>query len=126
MSDVVLDLDVLRPKKVIVKLGGHDIDCTFIPLGITFDLESITQKLVTLDQDEIMKGGEASREAFNGAVELCATFCAHQYPDMTPEWFMENVDGAQLQALADTIKTALQHAYDGIDPKNAEPAQAKN
>jgi len=123
MSDAVLDLDVLRPKRRIVKLGGHEVDCSFVPLGITFDLEEITQKIASLDQDEVRKGGAAAKTAFNLAVDMCSIFCSLKHPDMTPQWFQENVDGVQLNGLASEIRRALEMAYAGIDPKNAEAAQ---
>lgn len=124
MSDTVLDLDVLRPKKRTVKLGGHMIDCSFVPLGITFDLEDITQQMLDLDQDKMAEGGEEARKAFDLAVKMCSTFCELQHPDMTEKWFRENVDGIQLQGLQNAIRAALQQAYAGIDPKNAGAAQA--
>lgn len=123
MSDSVLDLDVLRPKKRVVKLGGHEIDCSFVPLGITFDLEDITQEMATLDQDAILKGGPEARKAFDLAVRMCAVFCSLKHPDMTEEWFRANVDGIQLHGLAGEIRASLQRAYAGIDPKNAEAVQ---
>ena len=124
MSDAVIDLDVLRVKKKIVKLGGHEIDVSFVPLGITFDLDEIAQKMMKLDQDKIIDGKSVeSKKAFDLAVELCACFCGWKHPEMTAEWFNENVDGTQLTALANVIRETLQRAYDGIDLKNAEAAQ---
>jgi hypothetical protein len=123
MSDAVLDLDVLRPKKRIVKLGGHEIDCSFVPLGITFDLEDVTQEMAKIDQKKVLTGGAEARKAFDLSVKLCAIFCSWKHPDMTDQWFRENVDGVQLHGLANAIRQALTQAYAGIDPKNGEAAQ---
>ena len=40
MSNVI-DLDILRPEQKLVKLGGHEIDLSFIPCGITFEIDQI-------------------------------------------------------------------------------------
>lgn len=120
----VQDLDVLRPEKRVVKLGGKQIDVSFIPLGITFDLEDIIRQLGELDQKELASGGPAARKAFDLTIKLCSAFCTLKNPEMDEQWFRENVDSIQLQALATEIRGALSRAYAGLDPKNAEAAQA--
>ena len=42
----VIDLDILRPDSKLIKLGGKEIDVSFIPCGITFELDSIVQQLL--------------------------------------------------------------------------------
>jgi hypothetical protein len=123
MTESVLDLDVLRPPKRIVRLGGHDIDCSFVPLAITFDLEDAIQGIDGIGRDKILKGGKEARQAFDLSIKLCSIFCSVKHPDMTEQWFRENVDPVQLHGLASAIREALQQAYAGIDPKNAEAAQ---
>jgi hypothetical protein len=124
MSDAVLDLDVLRPKKRIIRLCGHDIDVSFIPIAITWDLESIIRRAGQLDNKKIQESGSELKTALDLSVELCATFCTWQYPELTAEWFAKNVNAAQLQSFANVIKEVLQQAYAGVDSKNGEAVQA--
>jgi hypothetical protein len=123
MSDAVLDLDVLRPKKRRVKLGGKTIDVSFVPLGITFDLEDVMQEIYKLDQKAVKEGGAEARKAFDLTVRMCAVFCSVDNPEMDEAWFRSNVDAVQLHGLANEIRRALNQAYEGIDLKNAEAVQ---
>ena len=44
----VVDLDILRPAPRMIKLGGHKIDLSFVPCGITFDIDKISRRLVEI------------------------------------------------------------------------------
>ena len=115
MNGEVLDLDILRPSPLIVKIGGEEIDLSFIPCGITFDVDRISREIMQLDTKEIAEGGEDSRKAFDLAIDLCATFCSLKHPKMTIAWFMENTDPVQINKLADTIKATLQRSFEGVE-----------
>ena len=115
----VVDLDVLRPEQVIVKLGGHDIDVTIMPLALTFDVGDIFTKTAALDQKKL--GANEPKEvqkAFDLQIDLCVLFCEHQYPDMNREYFYTTVTVTEVNALVAEIQAALTRAYAGIDPKN--------
>ena len=123
MSDTV-DLDVIRPKPKFIKLGEKKIDVSFIPCGITFDIDQLMQKLSGLDIEEIQKGGAEAKKAFEMSVELCVIFCQHKYSEMDNEWFLNNVDAMQVQQFAEVIKDTLAKSYDAVSkygeasPKN--------
>ena len=85
-NDKVLDLDALRPPKRLVKLGGHTIDCSFVPLAITFDLEEVTQELGKIDTEAIEKDPKVTKKAFDMAVKLCSIFCKWKHEEMTEQW----------------------------------------
>jgi len=108
------DLDVLRPESKIVRLGGNDIDVSFIPCGITFDIDKIVQELNSIGQTEMASGGEGTRKALDLSIELCAVFCSHNYPEMDREWFDENVSPVQVEAFVGAVRDALIKAYSGI------------
>jgi len=115
----VLDLDVLRPEKNTVKLGGKDIDVSFLPLGLTFDIDDIVSECAKLDQEKLSASDTAEvKKAFALSVKLCVVFCEHQHPDMDQSWFDKNTTAAQIKGLGDRIRDALTRAYEGIDPKN--------
>ena len=124
----VRDLDVLRPEKHFVKLNEVEIDVSFIPTGLTFDIDKVVLEMAQLDQKKIGKKGETEKEqlandaetlkAFNLGIKLCAVFCSWKHPDMDVEWFEENTTALQVRGLGEEIRGALARAYEGIDSKN--------
>ena len=120
----VRDLDALRPQPRVVRLAGNDIDVSFIPVGLTFDIDQVTAEMAKLDTKKLHDGeGKETRKAFDLTVKLCATFCQWKHPEMTEEWFRENTDAHQLRVLGDSIREALTSAYEGIDAKNLTAAE---
>ena len=115
MDREVIDLDILRPKPKIIKLGGHENDVSFIPCALTFEVDRLSRELVGLDLTEVEKGGKEAEKAFGLAIDLCVTFCSAKYPDMTKDWFMQNTDPFQINKLADTIQVTLQRSYAGAE-----------
>ena len=86
------DLDVLRLEPKFIKLAGKDVDVSFIPCGITFEIDAIMQKLAVISESDLLKGGEETRRALGLSIDLCATFCSIKYPEMDRDWFSQNVD----------------------------------
>ena len=115
MDREVIDLDILRPEPKIIKLGGHEIDVSFVPCALTFEVDRLSRELVGLDLKEVQKGGKEAEKAFGLSIDMCAVFCSAKYPDMTREWFMQNTDPVQINRLADTIKETLQRSYAGAE-----------
>jgi hypothetical protein len=123
----VEDLDVLRPEPNYIKIGGKEIDVSFIPCGITFDIDTILQELGTMTQEDIKTTPEKTKRAFELSIELCATFCKHSYPEMDEGWFYKNTDALQVKAFAESIKDALTRAYAGIESyPNAKTPKKKS
>lgn len=127
VADNVVDLDVLRPEPRFVKLGGKEIDVSFIPTGITFEIDAVVREMGKLDQAAVQAGeGEDARRGFDLTVELCSLFCRRKHPEMTPEWFGEHTDAGQLSVFAEAIKAALFRSYEGIEEyQQATPPKAK-
>lgn len=125
-SDNVVDLDVLRPDARYVKLGGNKIDVSFIPCAITFELEVVVQEMAKLSQADLTNGaGEAARRGFDLAIDLCALFCKHDYPEMDRDWFMSHTEVGQIGAFAEAIKAALVRSYQGVERYQTNPPKAK-
>jgi hypothetical protein len=116
MSDLnnIVDLDILRPKKICVKLAGKMIDVSMIPVGITFEIDQIVRDLMKLDQKEISSGGDTTKQALNLTIKLCATYASIEHPEMDEKWFRQNVDAKQTAKMADIIKDALLRSYEGV------------
>jgi hypothetical protein len=123
----IIDLDILRIKPKIVKLGGNEIDVSFVPCAITFDLDRIVRELSELKEDDIKNDNELAKKAFDLSIQLCAIFCEHKYPEMDSEWFYNNTSPAQIKGFSDSIKDALNAAYAGVDSnsKNLKAAKKK-
>lgn len=111
----VVDLDILRPDSVIVKLAGKEIDVSFIPLGITFEVDDIVNELGKFTKKELSTDREKIKEALNLTVRLCALFASYHHPEMDEKWFMDNCDASQINAFAQAIKGALRRSYKGIE-----------
>ena len=111
----VEDLDVLRPEPRIVHIGGKDIDVSFVPCGITFDVDAIVRELQGMDQTKLLENGSETKRAFELSVELCSVFCSHNYPELDKEWFFQNTDANQIKVFSTAIKDALIKAYAGIE-----------
>lgn len=124
---IVEDLDILRPTPRMVHLGGEDIDVSFIPCGVTFEVDKLVRSLATLDMEKVQEGGEETKKALDISIDLCAAFCTYKHPDFTPEWFRGNVDNKQIERFANAIKEALMKAYEGAqtDSKNAVAPKRK-
>jgi hypothetical protein len=113
MSDIV-DLDILRPKRISVRLANKTIDVSMIPCGITFEIDKIVRDLMGLDRSKITEGGDDTRRALDLTIKLCATFASVNNPEMTEAWFRANVDAGQIEKMADIIKDALLRSYEGV------------
>ena len=107
MSNII-DLDALRPEPKKFKINGHVIDVSFIPLGITFDIDDIVRELAEVGT---LSGKEAEKKAFDLTVRLCSVFCSHSYPEMTDDWFLENTSPQQIKPLAEAISKSLTNDY---------------
>ena len=120
----VEDLDALRPQARFIKLGGNEIDVSFIPCGITFDVDQIMQELVSITNDEIVNKPEVTKRAFELSIKLCATFCSYKYPELDEKYFMDNCGANQIKAFTGAIKDALSRAYEGIEKDNSKNLNA--
>jgi len=130
--DKIIDLDVLRPERVIVKLAGKEMDVSFIPTGCTFDIDEKIAKLRELTvidanlkekvgarmptEEEKAKMRAGQEKAYNLAVEICAVFCQAKYPEMGVEWFRDNTSPEQVNGFVEAIKGTLMKSYSAIEP----------
>lgn len=118
MSEIK-DLDILRPEKNIVKLGNQEIDVSFIPVGITFEVDKLMNKINSYgnkDQKELLEEDNINvlKELFNCSIDLCVLFCSLKHSDMNKDWFLNNTDPLQIKAFVDEIKKALSHSYEAV------------
>jgi len=111
----VVDLDILKPESRKIRLNGMLFDISFVPCGITFEIDRIIQQLASIPDDELRKGKEATKNAFDLTLELCVSFASFKHPELSMEWFRDNVSAAQIQVFAESIKSALLDSYKGLE-----------
>ena len=140
MPNNVVDLDILRPPTRMVKLNDREIDVSFVPCGITFDVDEIREELVevviAIEEETGLKGEEAllevpnspnSKQAFGLGVKMCAIFCSVDHPDMDVDWFMKNSSPAQVGIMSQEIQNALLSSIKGVEDyqKKTEATKGK-
>ena len=138
MPDNVLDLDTLRPKARIVQLSGKTIDVSFVPCGITFDVDELVSQLrdvvKAMETETGLTGEDAVRSsgnspstkiAFDIGVKLCALFCSVRHPEMDEDWFMQNTSPAQVGAFSEEIQAALISSFQGVEDHQKKTAAVK-
>lgn len=110
----IVDLDILKPPKKIIKLGGVQIDVSFVPCGITWEIDSLVRKLSEYDENKL-KDEKSSKEALDIIIKLCSTFASFKNPELSEKWFRENVEMPQINAFVSLIKEALIRSYAGVE-----------
>lgn len=110
-----LDLDILRPEKKLVKIGGQTIDVSYIPCGITFDVDKIVRQVGQYTEKELNEDATKAKHAFDLSVKLCALFCTVKHEELDEEWWKENADLVQINQFVYAIQEALVKAYKGIE-----------
>lgn len=123
---IIEDLDILRPEPHFLRLAGKDIDVSFIPCAITFDVDKYFSEIARISQKDIESDIMKAKEAFDLSIKLCVLFCEHSYPEMNETWFRDNVDAYQIKAFTTAIREALLRSYQGVgEPKNAPAPKSK-
>jgi len=122
---IVHDLDVLRPSPEYVRLGGKDIDVSFIPSGIAMDIMGLQQELVKLTgtPEKLKKvdaGGKEARRSFEIAAEVCAGITKSQHEEMDKEWLLAHTDVVQIKALMDYVTRAVFRSFEGAEDKETK------
>jgi hypothetical protein len=117
----VINLDILRPKRKVILLNGKEIDVSFIPVAITFELDALVQDMGALgmkySEEELSSNPEAIKSALDLTIKMCAAFCSWQFPEMDEEWFKNNTDAYQMNIFATHIKDTLMKSLKGIGTK---------
>ena len=126
---IVHDLDVLRPSPEYVRLGGKDIDVSFIPSGIAMDIMKLQQELVKLTgtPDKLKKvdtGGKEARRSFEIAAEVCAGITKSQHEEMDIEWLLAHTDVVQLKALMEYVTAAVFRSFESAEDKEIKKPEA--
>ena len=130
---IIHDLDILRPEPEYVKLGGHDIDISFIPSGIALDIMNMRGDLEGLTDTpekikKIERGGEAAKKTFEITAEICAKITEAQYEEMNKDWLLKHTSVVQLKSLIEHITQAMYKSLEagGVEIENPPAAVQQN
>jgi len=124
----VLNLDIMKPDPRVVTIGGHNIDCSFVPVGATFEIDELFNEALRLDHDKLGSGDrEENEKALNLSIRMCAAFCRHSFPDLDEVFFGNNCTAEQVGAFANVITDTLLKSYKGIkaSAKNQKASKGK-
>jgi len=126
---IIHDLDVLRPPPEYVRLGGKDVDISFIPSGIAIDIENIQAKMNELvgtpkKIKKIADGGKEAAQSFEIMAELCARITSNQHEEMTKEWLLKNTDVFQIKKLIELVMNATTKSFESIEDEDLKKQQA--
>lgn len=113
--DEIVDLDVIRPKEKKVKLAGKIVDVSYVPCGITFEVDELIRQLQGIDPQKLSTDKTVQKKGFELAIKLCSIFFSVKNPEMNEEWFKKNCSIDQLNVLVDAIKNALISSYEGVE-----------
>ncbi len=112
---IIHDLDILRPPSEYVKLGGKEIDISYVPSGVAIDMIILHEKL---------DKSKSEKEQFGIAAEICSKLTSMQHKEMTKEWLLKETNVDQLYALMryvfDSVSKSLDTGNEGKGQKAAK------
>ncbi len=111
----IIDLDIIRPKEKKVKLAGKIVDVSYVPCGVTFEVDELIRELEGLDLKKLGSDKVLQKKGFDAALKLCSLFFSTNDPEMTESWFKKNVSIDQMNILVDAIRSALLESYKGVE-----------
>jgi hypothetical protein len=121
---MIKDLDILRPEPSIVILGKEEVDLSFIPNGITFEVDSLLRQIndVAGNVAELINDEDKQKKAFDLSIDLCVLFCSRKHPRLNKEFFLNECVAIQVRVIVDSIRVALNESYKAVEKygKNLE------
>lgn len=121
---MIKDLDILRPEPSIVILGKEEVDLSFIPNGITFEVDSLLRQIndVAGNVEELINDEDKQKKAFDLSIDLCVLFCSRKHPRLNKVFFLDECIPIQVRAIVDDIRIALNESYKAVEKygKNLE------
>ena len=119
-TPVIQDLDILRPPPEYVRLGGKDIDISFIPAGVAIDILALQDQMTELagtDEkvEKLVNNREASLRLFDLQAEYCAKLTSAQFPEMDKAWLLKNTSVRQLKILIGRVTRAVTRSLSAVE-----------
>jgi hypothetical protein len=109
------DLDILRPKPSMVRFHGFEVDVSFIPVALTFEVDRIMTEMSELGKNQSAEDLAMSKEAVKRSTELSADLIS------VVCWVLNNLSASQIMAFTEEITRAMVRSYEGL-PKDPQAA----
>lgn len=128
-TPVIQDLDILRPPPEYVRLGGKDIDISFVPAGVAIDILGLQDQMTELAGTEakverLVNNREASIRLFDLQAEYCAKLTSAQFPEMDKQWLLKHTTIRQLKILINRVTLAVTRSLAAVEDDEVKKASA--
>lgn len=128
-TPVIQDLDVLRPTPEYVRLGGKDIDISFVPAGVAIDILGLQDQMTELAGSDdaverLTKDRDASLRLFDLQAEYCAKLTSAQFPEMDKDWLLKHTSVRQLKILIARVTSAVTRSLAAVEDEEVKKASA--
>jgi hypothetical protein len=104
MSDLLKDFDVLVPAKRTAKIGGEEIDVSFIPARAALKFIGFSEKYKF---DTLGSTQNFDPEMLEAILDVIELICKRSSTKITKEWLLDNVDIKILMPF-------IQYVFEGI------------
>ncbi len=113
---MIKDIDILRPEANISIIGGEEVDLSFVPNGITFEVDALLREInnTASSVKELIDDTDKQKKAFDLSIDLCVLFCSRKHPKLNKEFFLEECVPIQIRSIVDDIKKALDLSYEAV------------
>lgn len=113
---MIKDINILRPDPAIYKIGSEEVDLSFVPNGITFEVDALLREITKVMSFEGLNNNiEKQKEAFDLSIDLCVLFCSRKHPNLNKKYFDDECNAVQIRAIVDAIKLALNNSYKAVE-----------
>ena len=103
MGEGIIDLDVMRPEKQIIKVAGKSIDTSMISFGIMIDMIDKIE-----DMSDVKAGSKKTAKRYLSTFkDVIDEILKEADKDIDDKWIKENINGFMYMILIDKIVTPL-------------------
>lgn len=114
-NSIVYDFDVVKPKSCNVKIDGFTYDLSYIPVGITFDIEAIIKGMRELDAPKLVGGDNVEiKKGLNLSIKLVFVLLNYWNPEITETYITNKFTPGMIETLVHIIKQSLTTSMEGI------------
>jgi len=114
-NSIVYDFDIVKPKSCNVKIDGFLYDLSYIPVGITFDIEAVIKGMRDLDAPKLLDADNIEiKKGLNLSIKLVFTLLNYWNPEITEEYIIKKFTPGMIETLVHIIKQSLSTSMEGI------------
>jgi hypothetical protein len=119
------DFDILAPPKRTAKIGGEEVDVTFIPARaalefINFSKKHDVKKLEALTEENL------DLDILGDTLDIVALVCQRTNKKITKDWLLDNSDMATLMAFVQYVFASINKTNVEAEDNAGEGGESKN